>query len=105
MSTKTVISENQTLHIPGPDFNPPLRLDVVATPPGTPVEIEEEEADRLIALGVAQPWPPVVEAPPTLSAAEAERIERTIAASLAYTRAVEALAKEAAAKDQEDVEQ
>ncbi len=57
MSTKIIVAESVTIHIPGPDFNPPLRLAVAAIPPGTPVEIEEEEADRLIANGAAKPWP------------------------------------------------
>jgi hypothetical protein len=63
LSTKTIISKTHTIHVPAPNFEPPLRLDLIEIPPGTPVDLDEAEADRLIASGIAKERAkPVVEA-------------------------------------------
>lgn len=89
MATKT-ITATVTLHVPGPNFKPFTfndsgfrtggNYDVVEAAPGTPVTLDEDEADRLIARGIAEeyvaPTPasaptPVVAAPAATPAAPA----------------------------------
>lgn len=84
MTTKTIISKS-TIHIPGPDYRPPLKIDIKEIPPGTPVELDAEEADRLIARGVAEVYPPVIEEPPGVvwTSELIERSERLSAISRA----------------------
>ncbi len=104
MSTTIIVSENRTLHVPGPNFYPPLRLDVVAIPPGTPVELPEAEADKLIERGVATQYPPP---PPPQPEPNVETADDKLRheSFMALVRAREALAEEALAKDQAAVEQ
>jgi hypothetical protein len=56
----TKIVSSRTVHTPGPNFGPPLYIDVTPIPPGTPVELEEAESDALQAAGVAKLWQPPV---------------------------------------------
>lgn len=76
MATKT-IRANVTLHLPGDGYKP-TNIDAVGNssggkyvvkevPPGTPVEVEADEADALIAAKVAE----LYEEPKTEKAAKA----------------------------------
>lgn len=64
MATKTIISDRYTLHVPGPGYKPEERdglggflklgkYDVIHVKPKTPVTMEEGDADKLIAAGIA----------------------------------------------------
>lgn len=94
MSTKTIVSVATTIHVPAPDFKPPLRLDIVEVKPGAPVELNAAEADKLIASGVAEPWPPVVEEPKPYQPSEDDLLRD--ASHLAYVKAVRALSDDEA---------
>ena len=77
MATKT-ITATVTLHVPAPDFVPfkfsdsgvatEGKYSITAYAPGTPVTIDAEEADALIARGVATEVPAPASAEPAPSA-------------------------------------
>ena len=65
MATRTVTA-SVTLHVPGPSFLPfeyndagialKGKYDITEVPPGTPVKLDADEADALIARGVAEDY-------------------------------------------------
>lgn len=79
MATKT-ITASITLHVPGKQFKPFVfsdtgvakegKYDVVEVAPGNPVTLDADEADRLIARGVAEVYeaPTPTEAPEPVAA-------------------------------------
>ncbi|MGU3665812.1 hypothetical protein ACLBX9_16660 [Methylobacterium sp. A49B] len=67
MATKTIVA-NVTLHLPGKGHEP-FKIDangavaggkyvVKAVPPGTPAELDADEADALIAAKMAEEYKP-----------------------------------------------